>query len=43
MMFDCMKVINEARVPADAVLGTVVIENILGTGANVVTTRNVKI
>ena len=43
MMFDCMKVINEARVPADAVLGTVVIENILGTGANVVTTRNVKV
>ena len=43
MMFDCMKVINEARVPADATLGTVVVENILGTGANVVTTRNVKI
>ena len=43
MMFDCMKVINAARVPADATLGTVVVENILGTGANVVTTRNVKI
>ena len=43
MMFDCMKVINQARVPADATLGTVVVENILGTGANVVTTRNVKI
>ena len=42
MMFDCMKVINEARVPADATLGAVVVENILGTGANVVTTRNVK-
>ena len=43
MMFDCMKVINEARVAPDATLGTVVIENILGTGANVVTTRNVKV
>ena len=43
MMFDCMKVINEARVAPDAKLGTVVIENILGTGANVVTTRNVKV
>ena len=43
MMFDCMKVINEARVAPNATLGTVVIENILGTGANVVTTRNVKV
>jgi len=43
MMFDCMKVINTARVPADAKLGDIVIENILGTGANVVTTRNVKV
>ena len=43
MMFDCMKVINAARVPADAALGTIVVENILVTGANVVTTRNVKI
>jgi len=43
MMFDCMKVINEARVAPDAKLGTVVVENILGTGANVITTRNVKV
>ena len=43
MLFDCMKAINEARVPADAKLGDVVIENILGTGANVITTRNVQI
>jgi CxxC motif-containing protein len=42
MLFECMKAINEIRVPADAKLGDVVIENILGTGANVVTTRNVK-
>ena len=43
LMFECMEQINAARVSPDAMLGTVVIENILGTGANVVTTRNVKI
>ena len=43
LMFDCMKVINEARVSPDAKLGDIVVENILGTGANVVTTRNVKL
>lgn len=43
LMFDCMKQINAACVAADAPLGTVVIENVLGTGANVVTTRNAKV
>lgn len=43
MLFECMKAINEIRVPADARLGDVVIENVLGTGANVVTTRNVQL
>ncbi len=43
MLFECMKAINEIRVPADAKLGDVVIENVLGTGANVVTTRNVQL
>ena len=43
LLFDCMKAINEARVSPDARLGDIVIENILGTGANVITTRNVKI
>lgn len=43
LIFDCMKEINKACVEPDAKLGTVVIENILGTGVNVVTTRNVKI
>jgi CxxC motif-containing protein len=43
LLFDCMKAINEARVPADAKLGDVVIGNVLGTGANVVTTRNVQL
>ena len=43
LMFDCMTEINKIRVPADAKLGDVVIENVLGTGANVVTTRNVQL
>ena len=41
LLFEAMKEVNMARVPADAKLGYVVIENLLGTGANVVTTRNV--
>lgn len=41
LLFDAMKEVNAACVPADAKLGYVVIENLLGTGANVVTTRNV--
>ena len=43
LMFDCMAEINKIRVPADAKLGDVVIENVLGTGANVITTRNVQL
>ena len=43
LLFDCMKAVNEARVPRDAKLGDIVIENVLGTGANVVTTRNVNV
>ena len=43
LMFKCMEEINRARVPEDAKLGDIVIENILGTGANIVTTRNAKI
>ena len=43
LIFECMKQINLARVAPDAPIGTVVIENLLGTGANVVTTRNAKI
>ena len=43
LLFDCMKEINAVRVDPDAKLGDIVIENVLGTGANVVTTRNAKI
>ena len=41
LLFEAMKAVNAARVPADAKLGYVVIEDLLGTGANIVTTRNV--
>lgn len=43
LLFECMALINEIRVDPNAKLGDVVIENVLGTGANVVTTRNVKL
>ena len=43
LLFECMDEINLARVPADAKVGYVLVENILGTGANVITTRNAKI
>ena len=40
LMFDCMNVINGAVVTLPAKIGDIVIENILGTGANVVVTAN---
>ena len=40
LMFDCMNVINGAVVTLPAQIGDIVIENILGTGANVVVTAN---
>lgn len=40
LMFECMKQIDLACVPKGAKIGYVIIENLLGTGANVVTTRN---
>ncbi|MBQ2767356.1 MAG: DUF1667 domain-containing protein [Clostridia bacterium] len=40
LMIDCMMVINETYVPADAPIGTIIIENVLDTGANVVTTKD---
>ncbi len=43
LMFECMKAINSQRISVDAPIGTVVIENVLGTGANVITTRNAKL
>ena len=43
LLFECMREINAVRVPADAKAGELVIENILGTGANVVITRNARL
>ena len=43
LLFECVKQINMARVPKNAKMGYIVIENVLNTGANVVTTRNAKI
>ena len=43
LMMECMHEINKATVEPNAPIGAVVISNILGTGADVVTTRNAKI
>lgn len=42
LIFECMRKINRAVAEPDGLLGDIVIENILGTGANVVLTRNVR-
>lgn len=39
MMFDCMKVINSVSVDAPVKIGQIIIENILGTGADIVATN----
>ena len=40
LMFDCMKELNKAVVKLPAHIGDVVVENILGTGADIVVTAN---
>ena len=40
LMFECMKEINRAAVKLPARVGDVVIENVLGTGSDVVVTAN---
>ena len=42
LMFECMNVINAAVVTLPAQIGDVVIANLLGTGADVVVTANMK-
>ncbi len=42
LMFECMKEIDRAVVTLPAEIGDVVIENLLGTDANVVVTANMK-
>ncbi len=40
MIFECMKVINSIEVEAPVKMGDVVIENILGTGVDIIATRS---
>jgi len=40
LMLDCMKLINEAEVEAPAEIGAVVVENILGTGVDIITSSS---
>ena len=42
LMFDCMDQINRVRVQAPVRMGDVIIENVLGTGVNIVATRSFK-
>ena len=42
LMFDCMREIDSAVVTLPAQIGDVVIENILGTGANIIVTANME-
>ena len=37
---ECVKLINEIEVSSPAKMGDIIIENIFGTGVNIVTTRN---
>ncbi|MDO5449029.1 MAG: DUF1667 domain-containing protein [Clostridia bacterium] len=41
LLFDAMKVINQASVAAPVHVGDVVIENILNTGINVIATNEI--
>lgn len=42
MIFKCMDEINKVEVEAPIKVGDVIIENILGTGVNIVSTRTMK-
>ena len=43
LLFECMKEVNKLRVSPDAKIGDSVLKNILGTDADIVLTRDVKI
>ena len=43
LMFECAKLISQTYVDDDATIGTVIIADVLGTGVDVVTTRNAKL
>ena len=40
MIMDCMKAVNAAEVKAPVKLGDILIENICGTGVNIVATNH---
>lgn len=42
LLFKAMEVVNTISVPADTPMGTIVVENILGTGANIITTAPIR-
>ena len=42
LMFECMKEIDRSVATLPAEIGDIVIENLLGTGANVIVTANMK-
>lgn len=41
LIFECMKRINPVVLEAPVIIGDIVIENILGTGVNIVATSNI--
>lgn len=41
-IFDCMNVINSKKVSLPINIGSVIIENIEGTGANIISTKNMR-
>ena len=40
LLFECMIAVNKLRVPKDTKAGDVLLDNILGTGANIIATAN---
>jgi CxxC motif-containing protein len=41
MLFDCMKIINACTVKAPLKVGDIVVKDILGTGADIISTSNI--
>lgn len=42
MIFQCMRYMDSIEIEAPVGIGTVIVENILGTGANIVATRSIR-
>ncbi|MGL4977503.1 MAG: DUF1667 domain-containing protein [Cetobacterium sp.] len=41
LIFDCMELLKDIKIESPKKVGTVVLENILGTGSNIVLTRDI--